>query len=37
VSDEKQAQEQLGPTPSPPPETPPQQKPTGTVFDRDAT
>lgn len=35
--DEKQAQEQLGQTPSPPPETPPQQKPTGTAFDPDAT
>jgi sec-independent protein translocase protein TatB len=35
--DEKQAQEQLSPTSSPPPEAPPQQKPTGTVFDPDAT
>jgi sec-independent protein translocase protein TatB len=34
--DEKQAQDQLSPTSSPLPETPP-QKPTGTVFDPDAT
>ena len=35
--DEKQAQEQLPGTVSPPPQTPSPPKPTGTVFDPDAT
>jgi len=35
--DEKQAHEQLPPTVSPPPQTPAPPKPTGTVFDPDAT